>query len=426
MGVDVTIFEYEDQLGGRFGIGKLGDRKVMFGGKNIGKTYSTFRQITDDLGSHAYESFGYNASRLRNGQLITIDSDSPVRTLRSIHKMGTTADLFRLAKLLRMVRSADDAQFVDSRTAHALADRSDQQTLGLHFSSRLTENLLRPVTVRQNGAEPHEVHLGTFLPNFASMLDSYDQLVEGVEPVFEHLASKSTILTGARIESLEYLDNSVVLEASITGEQRKRLEFDVVVLALPAHAAASLLTPHAEDLGAELSQILYSPATVALVEYDRDVFRPDVRAITLDGPCSNVGCYGREELNIARFTFSGSEAREQNPTRERIDTWIEDAESALSDHLHFEGASKKNVAVRHWPRALCGFSQFHPRRLQRINRLMNDLPRVGLAGDYMKGTLIEACVRSGSEAADRVMRYDLRTSLAATEGHRPTPASNSI
>src|SRR5688500_9108155 len=80
LGHDVEVIEADATLGGRFGLDKLGDRPVMTGGKNIGRRYHTFRWFTSELGSDRYESFGYNASRIKDGEVLTLDSERRSQT----------------------------------------------------------------------------------------------------------------------------------------------------------------------------------------------------------------------------------------------------------------------------------------------------------------------------------------------------------
>src|SRR4051794_33648608 len=87
-GHDVTLIEREEALGGRFGVAELGDRRVMMGGKNIGRRYSALRGFTTALGHHPYQPFGINQSRVMDGEVVTLDSSRRGRSVRNVLKGG--------------------------------------------------------------------------------------------------------------------------------------------------------------------------------------------------------------------------------------------------------------------------------------------------------------------------------------------------
>jgi oxygen-dependent protoporphyrinogen oxidase len=404
-GYDVDLIEREDRLGGRFGVATLGERPVMMGGKNIGRKYSSFRAFTSALGSHPYEEFGINSSRVKDGQVQTFDSSRVAKSLCNVFKAGSPRDLGRIAGLAMRVKADDDNRFLGSPLFTRLADRSDDTPLSAHFGPDLTRHLLRPMTVRMNGAEPDEVYLGTLGTNLALILDTFDQLVRGIQPVLDAMARRVTVRLGSRVEGLLVEDGrvaglSIAQDDAPATEQR----YDGVVVAAPALAAADVLRCELPQLSRRLDEVHYFPTTVALVEYDRPVFTPEVRALAMDGgPCSNAGAYGQEDRHIVRYTFSGRRARTSEPDAAQIEEWIGVGEERLHSHVPTSRRARRVRSVsRHWGSGYCGYVPFHGTFLSAVRDEVAAVRGLELSGDYLLGVSIEACFRSGEQAAGRL------------------------
>jgi oxygen-dependent protoporphyrinogen oxidase len=401
-GYDVDLIEREDRLGGRFGVATLGERPVMMGGKNIGRKYSSFRAFTSALGSHPYEEFGINSSRVKDGQVQTFDSSRVAKSLRNVFKAGSPRDLGRIAGLAMRVKADDDNRFLGSPLFTRLADRSDDTPLSAHFGPDLTRHLLRPMTVRMNGAEPDEVYLGTLGTNLALILDTFDQLVRGIQPVLDAMARRVTVRLGSHVEGLIVEDGRVAgLRIAQDGAPAAEQRYDGVVVAAPALAAADILRSALPELSRRLDEVRYFPTTVALVEYDRPVFTTAVRALAMDdGPCSNAGAYGQEDRHIVRYTFSGRRARTPEPSADQIEEWIGVGEERLHTHVPTSRRARRVRSVsRHWGRGYCGYVPFHGAFLSAVRGEVAALPGLELSGDYLLGVSIEACFRSGEQAA---------------------------
>jgi oxygen-dependent protoporphyrinogen oxidase len=404
-GFSVDLIESEPVLGGRFGVAMLGDRPVMMGGKNIGRKYTAFRAFTEALGRHPYDEFGINTSRVKDGELQALDSSKRAKSLGNVLKMASPRDLARLIGLAVRIKRDDANRFLGSPLFTKLSESHDAEPLSAHFGPDAVGNLLRPMTVRMNGAEPDEVYLGTFGTNLSLVLDTFDQLAHGIQPVLDAMARRVTVRLHSRVENLLVEDGRVVgLRVAENGSAAIDLPYDGVVLATPAYAAADVLRSELPECSTRLDGVSYFPTTVALVEYDRPVFSTGVRALAMDdGPCSNAGAYGREDRHIVRYTFSGREARTPAPSAEQIAAWIDEGEQRLREFIpESRPAHRVDTVSRHWSRAYCGYVPFHGRFLSALRRDLAPVPGLALAGDYLKGVSIEACFRSGEQAAGEI------------------------
>lgn len=373
----------------------------MMGGKNIGHRYTRLRALLAELDGGTFQNFGINTSTLRGGQLLRLNSSRPLVSLQSLLNMGTPRDLIRLTCLARAVRRREDARFLGSPTFRLIAERHDDPALTDYFSPRMTNSLLRLATVRMNGAEPHQAYLGNLGTNLSLLTDTFEQLDHGLGPALARVPELVDVQFGSHVTGLWPHATGVQVQSETSSSSHAQ-DVDGVILALPAHTAAPLLEPHQPELARLLNTVRYSPATVVVAKYADNAFTPDIRAVAMaDGPCSNAGAYGTEDLDLIRYTFSGSKGRLTSPTRADVEALMASAEAKLSDALHRPLPERLHWTWRHWPAAYCAYSRYHARLLDQIATETRPLAgRISLAGDYLLGASLEACCRSGEAAVE--------------------------
>jgi oxygen-dependent protoporphyrinogen oxidase len=401
----VELIERDTVLGGRFGVGTLGDRPVMFGGKNIGRRYTAFRAFTAAMGDNPWELFGINASRMKEGKVLTLDSSRRGRTFATLREFGSPRDLLRLAPLALLVRANEHHRFLGAPPFAELARKRDHAPLSAHFGSELTRLLLRPLTVRMNGTEPEEMYLGTLNTNLGSLMDTYDQLRFGVQPALDAFSERIDVRLGTTVEGLVMRDGVVtgLRLADGAGPVREQ-SYDGVVVATPAYATAEIVRDVQPALARRLEGVRYAPSTVCLVEYSRPLFTPEVRALSLDdgGPCSNAGSYGKDDRHIVRYTFSGRPAGREAPSAETLAGWVDTAEATLTRSLSITAGERVRMATRSWPAAYSAYIPYIGEFLSDVRKAVSNMRGLELAGDYVKGVAIESCFRSGIDAAEHL------------------------
>ncbi len=190
------------------------------------------------------------------------------------------------------------------------------------------------------------------------------------------------------------------------------VEADAVILALPARPAARLLATAHPDAAAEVGALDY--ASVALVT----LALPKVDLPELSGFLVPAG----EGLDVKAATFfTGKWAhlrRADGTTLVRAslgrygDEHVlqrDDAELTrivhreLSTLLGFRLPEPVDTVVWRWGGALPQYAPGHLDRVARARSLVAGLPPLALAGAAYDGVGIPACVRSGEEAADKVL-----------------------
>ncbi|HEX8646571.1 MAG TPA: FAD-dependent oxidoreductase [Thermoleophilaceae bacterium] len=404
-GVEAELLEASDRLGGRSQSGTLGDHEITFGGKNIGRRYDLFREFARVHGDHPFEPFGINSSRAVDGRLRTFDSTKRIRGLVGVARQMTPRDGLRFAGLARRVKAADENRFLGSAEFTEIGRRSDDRPLAEYFSHRFAQGIVRPMTVRMNGAEPDEVYLGNFGSNLGMVLDTYDQLTNGVGRLIDDFAAAHAVRTGVQVRSLLVRDGRVAgVRASVNGGEPEELHYDGVALAVPAGAAASLIEDADPALAADLARVRYFPAAVILAEYDRPVFTPEVRGVVFDAtePVSNAGAYGVSDLNLVRYTFSGRAAREALAAGTGPESLLELAEAQLGRFLPVAAARRRDFVHRSWSHGYCAYLPRYGDFLERVHSAVGRVGGLELAGDYLRGASIEACFRAARDCAGRI------------------------
>src|SRR5215510_8052445 len=184
-GIDSVIVERAGAIGGRMGTVRLGDRWLDCGGKNIGRQYMLFRQFAASLGAHPLEHFGLNSSQAVNGSVRTFDGGARWRTMAALARGLSAKDVIRFGNLLWRVYRDHTNGYLGSPFSRKLAGRFDVRPVSRYFSPAFCERLIRPMTVRMNGAEPDEVYMGTLTSNVRMILDTYEQFTHGLAPLLD-------------------------------------------------------------------------------------------------------------------------------------------------------------------------------------------------------------------------------------------------
>ncbi len=414
-GYDIDLFEASDAIGGRIGSERLLGRSVDFGGKNIGRKYLEFRRFVDRCGSLPFEYFGFNTSQLVGRRVVRLSKENAAlyNLLRLVYLCGLRG-LPRLFFLMNIVRKNHSAGVLNSPPFNDLADRHDHDSLEAYFGSRCSKYVIRPVTVRMNGAEPSECYPGNFGSNLALALDSYEQLKGGMQSLLEAFVSRYPSLrisTGCRVTAVEASpgDKQVSVTWKLNAESRQAW-YDRVVVALPAPQAAQLFFDSLPELAALLNRVRYFPVAVAIVKYARNVFNDDQRAMVFDAsfPLSNAGAYGINDLDLVRYTFSGATARTAISPLTSAEEAVSLAEKCIGSYFNVSALMREGFVYKYLDPGLCAYAPFHHRLLGDIDAVLAGRRNLVLTGDYRRGASIEACFRS---AKDVVGRCEQRSSL---------------
>jgi oxygen-dependent protoporphyrinogen oxidase len=406
---EVDLFESESNIGGRIGNERLLDKYVDIGGKNVGKHYHHFRSFAEAYGCPKYEYFGINTSQLVNGTIIGLSRDGrKLSNLLNVLYLSGARGLLKLYPQIRTILKNREEGALCSDLSRKISDRSDHLSIADYLPRRCVNHIVRPMTVRMNGAEPDECYPGNFGSNLAVALDSFEQLTPGMHRVIESFRNT----TGK--DSLNILENHHIVSISQRGRNRQieieythdgktgYASYDKVISALPAPYLAGILEHHYPTAASLLRQIRYFPVAIAIVRYQHEVFTKARRAMIFDSssPLSNLGAYGVNDLNIARFTFSGRTARQLVSAKSSPEDIILLGEKTASSYFELKNNTRLAHVYRYLPEGLCAYSHRHHLLLERIDHELSQITGFAATGDYRRGASIEACCRAARECVD--------------------------
>lgn len=398
---EIDIFEKEKTIGGRMRTKKLNGRSVSLGGKNIGKKYKLFREFCDHFNENDFEDFGLNSSNGKDEKVKTFDNKSLLKSYLTIIKNTPLIDIVRILPILIAVKVNRKNAYLSGQY---FQKKYQGKILSSYFSSALYYKLLRPLTVRNNGAEPYEVSVANFGTNISMILDSYEQLKKGPNSLFEKFKKKYNVNTSKEITDI-YIENNTI--RGIVLSDNSMHFYDAVILATPAHISANILKKTKKQASTLLSNIKYNPVAIIVVKYDKPVFTKNKRAWTFPDTSvlSNAGCYGIKELDVVRYTLSGKLAREIILNTNSIEELVNISEREVNLHTNLTLGEKKGFVGTILKNGLCSYSMNHHELLDNLQSSIKKTNGLFIAGDYIEGVSIEACFESGRKTAREVLKW---------------------
>ena len=404
-GYEIDLIESSSDIGGRIGSVQWGEKWVDFGGKNIGYNYKLFREFVADQGDFHYEYFGVNTSKVVAGKIVTINREKNLKSLLNTLKLANPFDLIKLFYLVKRIKKNPDEGFLGNPFYNKLSKKLDHKPLSNYFSDKCCNNLIRPMTVRMNGAEPNECFIGNFGSNLKIAFDKYDQIQEGMHSVIEAFSSKVNIRTNIMVTDV-IIKNNEIQGIKITNQdnQEESLFYDKVVIATPAYAASKILKSTLPIICNYLDDIRYNPVAIMITEYQNQVFDSDVRAMVFDRnfALSNAGAYGIKDLNLVRYTFSGEAARAVINYNTSAEELLKIVEETMPDKFNIKDNKIINSIHRYFDKGLCSYSSHHHDNLKQIQNNLSSIKGLSLTGDYFSGVSIESCFKSSKQATSHI------------------------
>ncbi len=323
---------------------------------------------------------------------------------------GTSGDLSVGAVIRACVGDRVFERLVDPMLGGINAGRADDLSCAvmapqLLAPARSTEGLL--AGLRRTAAAPAA-------PVFNSPAAGMERIVEALVAVLEdRLRTGSSVTRLDRAPDGDTSDRQVAGWVATTASGTYRA--DAVVLAVPAHVAATLVAPHSSDAGQFLAGWRHASVALATFAFDRaDLEVPADQSGFLVGRATNQG----PSPLMTACSFAGSKwAHLDHPERTvlrvscgRIDdkrpAGLTDDEliAALrADLATTLGVEAPPTAIRleRFPDSLVQFPVGHIDRITALDSLLDDAtPGLLVTGTVRNGVGIPACIRSGTEAAE--------------------------
>lgn len=322
-------------------------------------------------------------------------------------------------------------------------DESVGSLVRRRLGDEVFEMLVAPLLGGVNAGDADSLSLEAGAPQLAAAARRGPSLIEGVRslatkagakrsaPVFKGLLGGTSQLVDALGAALGpgTVHTSTSVESVVpTTAGRYRipirhssggsdvLEADGVVLAVPSHSAAELvsgLQGETDHLVEVLTSLEWASVVLALLDVPLGQIQhpleasgylvpvPERRTVTACSFASSKWAHlsrpGRALLRV-----SAGHAGDDEPVYLDDDELMTRVLADLGEHLGLEG-DPAEVRVTRWPRSL---PQYRPGHIERVSAARQELwdqhPGIWLAGASFEGLGLPACIRQGWEAARRV------------------------
>lgn len=407
-GYSVDLFEKASEIGGRMGTAPLADKMVAFGGKNIGTRAKLFRDFVKKNGDFGFEFFGSSWTREVDGKMIVYDNNNKAKVWLNFIKLYKIADFIKFGKLFYSMKKEEN-WYLDGPYFRKLSEKYDKKPISKYFSDSFNDNFLRLLTVRMNGTEPQNYHLGNFCSNLgmAKVSKNMEQLVgNGMYDLLQSFAQRDNlnVKTNMNVQKVTAKnEKEIELVARNKENENKKFSYNGIVLAQTASQTAKVLNGFNETIGIELNKIKYNPVGLAIVKYNRPIFNKDHRSISFDKDkvLSNAGCYGINDLDIVRYTFSGRVANEWVDANTDPEELIASAEKLLNKYFKVLSDERVDYIYKYLFEGLCSYAPYHHQIMDKVNGILNDYA-IELSGDFVSGASMEACFKSSKDAVNKL------------------------
>ena len=314
-------------------------------------------------------------------------------------------------------------------------DESVAALVERHYGAEMVDRLADPLLAGVYGGEASLLSARAVLPRLVEMESKYGSLGRGMlaarknvsrsqpgPPIFSSLKGGMQQLADALVgsfpgkalrenspvQAVQRQDRGWVVSAGYASDQ-----FDAVIVATPATAAAPLLEIASPELASELRVISYSSSVTVALGFDRDV-----RAALPAGFGFLVPRSEGKRLLAATFVHN------KFPHRAPADRALLRCFLGGSRDEQVLGLSDENilgivrdelrqilgvkadplfVRIFRWKGAMAQYTVGHLDRLRRIDGLVKQLPGLALAGNGYRGIGVPDCVRSGEAAVQQLL-----------------------
>jgi oxygen-dependent protoporphyrinogen oxidase len=319
------------------------------------------------------------------------------------------------------------------RTAGDSGESTVADFVERHYGREMVERIADPLLAGIYGGSADELSVQAVLPRFVEMEAKSGSLGKAMiaarkrsgdaprKPLFTSLKNGMQQLAEALVARIP--DAARRLNTPIEAVKResgkwlavnggRTEEFDGVVLATPAYVAAALIKDNA-GLAEELNAIPYSSSVTVGLIYDQSVragsppgfgfLVPQIeghRILAATFVHSKFPYRAPTDRAVIRCFLGGSRDEEVlTKSDDEILTIVQDELREIS------GMNARALVrqVHRWKHAMAQYGLGHNARVARICEQVTAIPGLALAGNAYSGIGVPDCVRSGSEAAAKVL-----------------------
>jgi len=306
-----------------------------------------------------------------------------------------------------------------------------------HYGREMVESFADPLLSGVYGGEASQLGVHAVLPRLVEMEAKYGSLGRAMlaarkqaasagqspaRPLFTTLKQGMQQMVDAVISRLPaaslWLETPVEAIGRqdagwVISSQSRSERFDGVIVATPAPVAARLVRPISGSLGEELLDISYTSSITVTLVYDQAVRTSlppgfgflvpssEGRRILAATFVHNKFPYrAPDDRALVRCFISGS--RNEGVLERSDEEILSIASRELQETIRL-GADPLFARIYRWKSVMAQYGVNHLERLERIDRWISQVPSLALAGNGYRGIGVPDCIRSGNEAAGKLL-----------------------
>jgi oxygen-dependent protoporphyrinogen oxidase len=398
-GFSSTVYESESQPGGRAGYEKLDDGFFETGGKNFSESWTDLMEIVNDLKINALDTQHHAFNIIMKGKLKTFRKEIGITEVIAMMKnVGVLGSLQFKRMINYKLKNKNELNFDEGKLIE-IENAYDHAPITKHFHENLCKGPLRMFSIIMGGAEPEETYYSNLLHLLPFGVGSLRTFSDSIGNFFGKLAENHDVNFNTSVKKIVIEDNKIV---GLMVESQGREQFisaNKVLITLPLHLLPNLIDLP-EHVKKAVESVRYFPVALINAEYASDVFNEKCHSIMFDesyhlGHCSANRSH---KLNSVRFTIAGKKGREvlQLSDEELIDL----AETEFSSVLPISSPRVRYHVKRHMG-GLCAYGANHSKTKKIICDYIKGIEGLEIAGDYLEGHNIGACLSSAKKAVNK-------------------------
>ena len=329
---------------------------------------------------------------------------------------------------------ADEAEFQPRKSN---GDESVAAFVARHFGNEVVERLADPMLAGVYGGRAANLSMRTIMPRFVQMEEEHGSLIRALQSSAGKRQSSHSIFTTLKNGMQQLLDamtarlDAAAVHTQYTVTDLRRAEqwkltgklrgadfsddFDAIILATPAYAAARLLQGSCPELAQELEKIAYTSSLIVTLAFPK-------KELQQQGSLPEGFGFlvpAKEKSSLLACTFVGNKfnyrvASDLVVVRGFLGGVRNEAALALSNpdaialvRREFSeilgiNAEPAFVRVFRWPHSMPQYEVGHLERVARIEALRAEIPGLYLLGNAYRGVGVPDCIREGRTAAEKI------------------------
>lgn len=403
-GLDVTVFEKENYVGGRMASRTKDGLTFDIGADHLCNLYESMQEYCKELGIEwkkmEFEKYGI----IKKGKLIPMEK-----------AVGLLTGL-KLAKQYKKIKE-HSTNFLDLSTAAQHDTESAYDAMLRELGKEGVDYLVDPFTSTYQFHTSEEISYGALLAILQSVKFQQEgwklhRMKGGMSALPEALAKKINVQLETPVESVEWSNDGVSKLTTKDGEQ----QFDMVVFACQASAAKKILK-NPNDLQQDMfNNTKYATSLSVAFKVQKELLPTDYSIVWVPKvENSTISGFVNEKIKAEDTT-------DQNDTL--LCTWLH--EDAAKKLLHEPDENIYNTAateltsvcpwidsteqlqpfdLQRWPEAMPKFSHGHLSRVLKFLEKNGDF-NLFFCGDYLNSPWTEGALRSGQRVAQQIIQVN--------------------